>query len=68
MTHLLLLAVAISVNNWAVCCVTNPLQDGCFSRICSSYDEDSELDLWDVRAGLCGTHWFGIDNKEQYQV
>ncbi len=53
-------AVAISVNDWALCCITDPLQDGCFTRICSSYDEDSEFDLLNSRAGLIGIHWFGM--------
>ncbi len=52
------LAIAIStVYNWTLSCITDPLQDGRLSRICSSYDEDSESDVWNLRAGLIGTHW-----------
>jgi len=51
--------VVLTVNGRAVCCVTNPLQDCCFSRICSSYDEDSELDVWN-RVGLFRIHWIDI--------
>jgi len=61
MTYLFPLASAVStVNGWAVCRVTNPLQDCGFSRICSSYDEDSEFDVWN-RAGLFRIHCFRID-------
>src|SRR6266404_1923029 len=61
MTYLFPLATADStVNGWAVCRVTNPLQDCCFPRICSSYDEDSEYDVWN-RAGLFRIHCFCID-------
>src|SRR6266404_1836592 len=61
MTYLFPLSTAVStVNGWAVCRVTNPLQDCCFSRICSSYDEDSELDVWNG-AGLFRIHCFCID-------
>ena len=56
--YLFPLATAVStVNGWAVCRVTNPLQDCRFSRICSSYDEDSELDLWNRAGLLFGIHW-----------
>src|SRR6266404_1363361 len=61
MTYLFPRATAVSaVNGWAVCRVTNPLQDCCFSRICSSYDEDSECDVWN-RAELFRIHCFRID-------
>jgi len=54
-TYLLPLAIAIStVNSWTLCRVTDPLQDGRLSCICSSYDENSELDLWNSTAGLFG--------------
>ena len=59
MAYLLLLTAAILVYSWTFCRVTNPLQNGCFSRICSSYDEDSELDIWN-RAGLFRIRWIGI--------
>ena len=53
------LAIAIStVYNWTLSCITDPLQDGRLSRICSSYDEDSELDIW--KAALFSIHWIGI--------
>src|SRR6266404_5147641 len=61
MTYLFHLVIAVlTVNGWAVCRVTNPLQDCCFSRICSSYDEDSEFDLWN-RVGQFRIHCFRID-------
>src|SRR6266404_3690623 len=61
MAYLFPLTTAVStVNGWAVCRVTNPLQDCCFSRICSSYDEDSEFDVWN-RVGLFRIHCFRID-------
>ncbi len=53
------LPVAIStVNSWTLSRITDPLQDGRLSRICSSYDEDSELDIW--KAALFSIHWIGI--------
>ncbi len=59
MTYLLPLAAEIlTVNIWTLCRVTDPLQDGRFTRICPSHDEESELDLWDLRAGLFSIHWF----------
>src|SRR6267378_3208245 len=57
MTYLLPLAVAISVNSWTLRCIADALQDGGFSRICSTYDENSELDLWKLRLGLLRIHW-----------
>src|SRR6266404_3735195 len=57
--YLFSLAIAIStVNSWTLSCITDPLQDGRLSCICSSYDEDSELDVW--KAGLFSIHWIGI--------
>src|SRR6266404_7483060 len=68
MTYLFPLATAVStVNGWAVGCVTNPLQDCCFSCICSSYDEDSELDRWNM-AGLFRIHCFRIDWRASDRV
>src|SRR6266404_666214 len=68
MAYLFPLATAVStVNSWAVRRVTNPLQDCCFSRICSSYDEDSESDVWN-RAGLFRIHCFRIDRLESDRV
>ncbi len=73
MTYLLPPFAAISVNGWTLGRITDFLQDSGFSRICSSYDEDSELELWNSRvgllaglmAGLIGTHrsdGVGIDS------
>src|SRR6266404_4690272 len=63
-TYLFSLAIAIlTVNSWTLSCITDPLQDGRLSRICSSYNEDSELDIWN-RAGLIGTHWIGIRRRD----
>ena len=57
MRYLLHLAIAIlTVNSWAVCRITDPLQDGGLSCIRSSYDEDSESDFWTSMAGLFGSH------------
>src|SRR5882762_576293 len=80
-TYLLPRAVVISVNSWTLCCIADPLQDGSFSCVCSSYNEYSELDLWKLRslreglfgirarararAGLFGIHWFGIRARER---
>jgi len=63
-TYLLALAGVFSVYSWTVCRITDPLQDGCFSRICSSYNEDSESDFWN-RAGLFGIHWFGMRQSQE---
>ena len=66
-TYLLPTAAGMStVNSWILYRVANLLQDSGFSGIRSSYDEDSELNLWiprateraSARAGLFG-HWFG---------
>ncbi|SRR6266404_5611989 len=57
MTYLLPLAVAISVNSWTLRCIADALQDGGFSRVCSTYDENSELELWKLRVGLLCIHW-----------
>ena len=82
-TYLLSLALAIStVNSWTLCCIADPLQDSCFSCICSSYDEDPELDLAELfgihwsdgarvraRAGLFGTHWIdGVAGRNRKDV
>ena len=36
------------VDLWALCCVAHFLQNRSLPRICSSNDEHSELDIWDV--------------------
>ena len=40
------LSIAL-VDLWTLCCIANPLQDGCLSCIRSSDNEHSELDVWD---------------------
>ena len=42
------------MNHWAVRSVAHPLQDGGLASICTSYNEDSELDLWKWQVGHCG--------------
>ncbi len=70
MAYLFPATAVLTVNGRAVCCVTNPLQDCRFSRICSSYDEDSDCDLWNRSglfgaAGLCGTHCSLVTDRDR---
>jgi hypothetical protein len=39
------------VNGWTVRSVAHSLQDGGLASVCTSYNEDSELDLWELTAG-----------------
>src|SRR6266404_4225828 len=58
--------IAVLFSGWAVCRVTDTLQDCCFSRICSSYDEDSEIDLWN-RAGLFRIHSYRLESGNRFR-
>ena len=49
----LVIVVHSPVNNWTLSSVTYSLQDGCLASICTSYNEDSERNLWGLTAGCC---------------
>ena len=50
----LMLVVRSPGNNWTLRSVAYSLQDGCLASICTSYNEDSERNLWGFSAGCCG--------------
>ena len=43
-------------NNRTVRSVAHSLQDGGLASICTSYNEDSEVDLWERTEGLSCAH------------
>ena len=45
------------VSNGALRCFTDSLQDRCLSCVCPSYNQNSELDLWNSTTGLLAVHW-----------
>ena|SRR6266404_1703347 len=49
------------VNNRALCCITDSLQESCLSCICPAYDKDSELGVWKLTMGLLGVYWIDDD-------
>src|ERR1700761_7126432 len=53
-TAYLFSVVALSlVNKWTVRSVAHSLQDRGLAGICTSYNEDSELDLWQSKDHIC---------------
>ena len=51
-TVVLLMVVRFPVNGWTLRSVAYSLQDGCLASICTSYNEDSELDIWELTGDL----------------
>ena len=49
----LVIVVRSPVNDWTFRSVTYSLQDGCLASICTSYNEDSERNLWGMTARCC---------------
>ena len=45
------------VDDWALCCVADSLQNRSFPGICSSNDEHSESDVWGAGTGRWGRRW-----------
>ena len=50
--HLLSLVSFSTVENWLCRSTTDFLQDGCLASVCTPYDEDAELDLWELTMGF----------------
>ena len=52
-TVVLLMVVRFPVNGWTLRSVAYSLQDGCLASICTSNNEDSEMNLWGLTVGCC---------------
>ena len=50
----LIIVICSPVNDWTLRSVAYSLQDGCLASICTSYNEDSERNLWGLTVGCCG--------------